>query len=191
MTKAKLRSNLWLAFNDVRLLLEPNMTSILALVIMTSYAEEYMTPSICWALVSRACTMLQALGITHWGLDSEARQRRKMLFWRLNLMDKSLAIVLGRPPTFHREMAKEIALPTLNQLLPCRPRQSSNDTATVFIAHYKNQMHLLSCVMGDAWYRLNGQGSGDTEAVKEDLETWYRQAKEVHGNHFTLYDVQR
>jgi hypothetical protein len=60
---AKLRSNLWLAFNDVRLLLEPSYLNIQALVTMTFYAEKYLAPYACWALISKACTMLIALGI--------------------------------------------------------------------------------------------------------------------------------
>ena len=57
-TKARLKSNLWLAFNDARLLLEPKISSVQALVILACYAEEFMTPSISWSLVSKACTML-------------------------------------------------------------------------------------------------------------------------------------
>ncbi len=102
-TKVKLRSNLWLAFNDARLLLEPSVTSIQALVIMACHAEEFMTPSLCWSLITKACIMLQALGITHWRLDAPTRERRILVFWRLNIMDKALALILGRPPTFHRE----------------------------------------------------------------------------------------
>jgi hypothetical protein len=59
----KLRSNLWLAFNDVRLLLEPSYLNIQALVTMTLHAEKYLAPYACWALISKACAMLIALGI--------------------------------------------------------------------------------------------------------------------------------
>lgn len=59
----RLRSNLWLAFNDVRFLLEPSLLSIQAIVTMTLHAEKYLAPYACWALISKACTMLIALGI--------------------------------------------------------------------------------------------------------------------------------
>ena len=176
--KKKLRSNLWLAFNDVRLLLEPNILSVLALVVMACYVEEFMTPSICWALVSKACVMLQALGITSWRLDLATRERRTMLFWRLNYLDKSLGLILCRPPTIHRTMASEIALPTLEQLLPPRP-YSTSGTAVLFEAHYTNQMHLLSCVMADAWHCLYGKEGDKVQVVKQSLESWYRHATEV------------
>ncbi|KAK5119255.1 hypothetical protein LTR85_007869 [Meristemomyces frigidus] len=62
-TKAKLRSNLWLAFNNVRILLEPSDTNMQALLILVSFAGDIMTPSLCWMLVTNACSMLQALGV--------------------------------------------------------------------------------------------------------------------------------
>ncbi|KAA8651967.1 Zn(II)2Cys6 transcription factor [Aspergillus tanneri] len=178
-TKANLRSNLWLAFNDVRLLLEPNVSSIQALVILACHVEEYMTPSLCWVLVTKACVMLQALGVTHWRLDSPTRERRTMLFWRLNTLDKSLALILCRPPTFHREMATGIALPTLEQLLHSQPYHPSSGAPALFEAHYMYQMHLLSRVMADVWHCLYGQDSDDVHTIKENLESWHLQATEV------------
>ncbi|RDL37704.1 uncharacterized protein BP5553_05137 [Venustampulla echinocandica] len=177
-TKAKLRSNLWLAFNDVRLLLEPKISSLQALFMLACHVEEFMTPSVCWVLVTKACVMLQALGISHWRLDSATCERRTLFFWRLNILDKALALILGRPPTFHREMTAATALPTLEQLLPPQPYQLGG-APTLFEAHYTHQMHLLSCVMGNIWHCLYGQGSDDLFAVKGNLESWHRQATEV------------
>ena len=176
--KVKLRSNLWLAFNDVRLLLEPSVTSMQALIIMACYIEEFMTPSVCWALISKACTMLQALGIAHWRVDKPTRERRTVLFWRLNYLDKALGLILCRPPTLHRAMAAEIDLPTLDQFMPSQPYMSSG-TAVLFEAHYTNQMHLVSRVMGDVWHCLYGQDGDQFHAVKQRLESWYQHAVEV------------
>jgi len=178
-TKTKLRSNLWLAFNDVRVLLEPSVLSIQALVILACHGEEFMTPSICWALISKACMMLQALGVTHWRLDAPTRERRIMLFWRLNVMDKALALNLCRPPTFHREMATEIPLPNLQKLLPSESHHPTSGMPALFNAHYTHQMHLLSRVVADIWNCLYGQASDDVRAVKESLESWHCQATEV------------
>ena len=180
-TKAKLRSNLWLAFNDAKLLLEPTAASIQALVILACHVEEFMTPSLCWALITKACIMLQALGITHWRLDSLTRERRSVLFWRLNLLDKALALILCRPPVFHREMTAMIALPTLEQLLPSQPQLPSSGAPVLFNAHYTHQMLLLSRVMGDIWHCLYGQNSDDVNTIKDNLESWHRQASEVAG----------
>ncbi|KAF7553504.1 hypothetical protein G7046_g7088 [Stylonectria norvegica] len=178
-TKAKLMSNLWLAFNDVRLLLEPSATSIQALVILACYAEEFMTPSICWSLVTKACTMLQALGVTHWRLDSQTRERRIMLFWRLNIMDKTMALILCRPPTFHREMTTEIAMPALDKLVSSQNRHSCSGEPVLFNAHYTNQMHVLSQVMADVWHCLYGQDSASGPEVRDKLDSWHQQATQV------------
>ena len=180
-TKAKLRSNLWLALNDVKLLLEPNASSIQALVILACHVEEFMTPSVCWALITKACIMLQALGIAHWRLDSLTRERRTVLFWRLNILDKALALILCRPPAFHREMTTVIALPTLDQLLPSQPHLPSSGAPVLFDAHYTHQMFLLSRVMTDVWHCLYGQNSDEVNAIKENLESWHHQASEVAG----------
>lgn len=180
-TKARLKSNLWLAFNDVRLLLEPKVSSIQALIVLACHAEEFMTPSMCWSLVSRACTMLQALGITHWRLDSPTRDRRIMLFWRLNAMDNALALILCRPPTFCREMTAKIPLPTLDQLLHSQSHYPSSGVPALFDAHYMNQMHLLSRIMADVWHCIYGSSPSDGHSLKENLESWHRQATEVAG----------
>ncbi|KAI9704640.1 MAG: hypothetical protein M1820_005388 [Bogoriella megaspora] len=54
-TKAKLRCNLWLALNDVRLLLEPSEANIQALILLACHVEEFTTPSTCWMLLLEGC----------------------------------------------------------------------------------------------------------------------------------------
>jgi hypothetical protein len=181
-TKAKLRCNLWLALNDVRLFLEPSEPNIQALTLLACHVEEFTTPSLCWMLATNACRMLQALGVSHRRSDSLTRERRVLLFWHLNLLDKGLALIFGRPPTFRRAMAREIALPTLDQLLPFQPHLTSAGPPALFGAHYIHQMLLLSRVMADIWnclYEEPPPNSHSIELASEDLELWYRQAKEV------------
>ena len=181
-TKAKLRCNLWLALNDVRLLLEPSEPNIQALTLLACHVEEFTTPSLCWMLVTNACRMLQALGVNHRRFDPRTRERRVMIFWHLNILDKGLALIFGRPPTFHRAMAREIALPTLEQLLPFQPHRTSTGAPTLFGAHYLHQMLLLSRVMADVWNCLHEETAPNNRSIelaREDLELWYRQAQEV------------
>lgn len=181
-TKAKLRCNLWLALNDVRLLLEPSEPNIQALVILACHVEEFTTPSLCWMLVTNACRMLQALGVNHRRLDSRTRERRTMIFWHLNLLDKGLALVFGHPPTFHRAMAREVSLPTLAQLSPFQPHVTSAGAPALFGAHFIHQMMSLSRVMADIWSCLYEEAAPDernAESASQNLESWYRQAKEV------------
>jgi len=178
-TMSKLRKNLWMAFNDVRLLIEPSPARIQALIILATYVEEFMTPCVCWSLVTKACSMLQALGSIHWRLDSATSDLRTLLFWRLNMLDKALALILCRTPTFHREMANEISLPALNKLVNSQPNPTTDSSPALFEAHYSHQMHLLSRIMADVWHALYGQDTEKILAVKERLEVWYQQAKEV------------
>ena len=180
--KAKLRCNLWLALNDVRLLLEPSESNIQALVILACHVEEFTTPSLCWMLVTNACRMLQAIGVNHRRFDPRTRERRAMMFWHLNLLDKGLALIFGRSPTFHPAMASEIALPNLDQLLPFQPHRTSANTPALFGAHYIHQMLLVSRVMATIWRCLYEEVAPDEhkiEVASEDLELWYRHAHEV------------
>ena len=186
--KAKLRCNLWLALNDVRLLLEPSESNIQALVLLACHVEEFTTPSLCWMLITNACRMLQALGVNHRRLDPQTRERRAMIFWHLNLLDKGLALIFGRTPTFQRKMAREIALPTLEQLLPFQPHLSSAGAPSLFGAHYLHQMLLLSREMADIWDCLYGEAAPTDltiESASVNLDLWYRPAHKV-GCHLTV-----
>lgn len=186
-TKEKLRCNLWLAMNDVRLLLEPSEPNIQALALLATHVEEFTSPSLCWMLIANACRMLQALGINLRHLSPETRQRRNMTFWYLNLVDKGLSIIFGRPPTFHRAMAKDVPLPTVAQLLPYNPHSeahtgSGTRPGSLFGAHYIHQIMLLSHVIGDIWSCVYENATRDEDAiqsVRRDLEAWHNAAKPV------------
>ena len=187
-TKKKLRCNLWLALNDVRLFLEPSEANVQALTLLACRVEEFTTPSLCWTLSANACRMLQALGVNNRRLDSGTRERRAMMFWHLNLLDKGLSLIFGRPPTFHRAMAREIALPTLDQLLPCQAHVTSAGAPGLFGAHHFHQRLLLTRVMADIWNCLYEDATPDhgrVEVASEDLESWYCQAREVGSDRTT------
>ncbi|EMC92685.1 hypothetical protein BAUCODRAFT_151097 [Baudoinia panamericana UAMH 10762] len=179
--KAKLRCNLWLALNDVRTLLEPSETNIQALTLLSSHVEEFTTPSLCWMLATTACRMLQALGITHRRLDERTRKRRTMMFWHLNILDKGLALVFGRPPVFHRAMGREIPLPRLDELVAFKPHSTFQGTPVLFGAHFLHRIMGLSRLLGDFWYVLydaETREEGIDEAC-EELEGWYGESMEV------------
>lgn len=186
-TKEKLRCNLRLAVNDVRILLEPSEPNIQALALLATHVEEFTSPSLCWMLIANACRMLQAIGINLRHLPPEARRRRTMTFWYLNLVDKGLSVIFGRPPTFHRAMSREMPVPTVVQLLPYQPHnQARSDNGTrpgsLFGAHFIHQIMLLSYVIGDIWTCVYEDTSSDERAVettRRDLESWYATAKPV------------
>ncbi|KAF2470016.1 uncharacterized protein BDR25DRAFT_343257 [Lindgomyces ingoldianus] len=181
-TKKKLRRNIWLALNDVRLFLEPSEANIQALTLLACTVEEFTTPSLCWMLATNACRMLQALGINHRRLDAQTHERRVMLFWHLNLLDKGLALIFGRPPTFHRAMAREIGLPTLEQLYSYQSQATSAGAPGLFGAHYFYQRLLLTRIMSDIWNCLYEDAAPDIRSIEvasEELKSWYRQAREL------------
>lgn len=181
-TKKKLRCNLWLALNDARLFIEPSEANIHALTLLACHVEEFTTPSLCWMLATNACRMLQALGVDHRRLDSRTRERRVMMFWHLNLLDKGLALIFGRPPTFHRAMTREISLPTLDQLLSNQSHTISASVLGLFGAHYLRQRLLLTRVMADIWNCLYEEAPPDhrrIEVTSKDLELWYHHAREA------------
>ncbi|KAL5393483.1 hypothetical protein DPSP01_000301 [Paraphaeosphaeria sporulosa] len=175
---ARLRSNLWLAFNDVRFLLEPSFLNIHALVTMTLHAEKYLAPYACWALISKACTMLIALGIgTHAHIDSTTRKQRDALFWRLNSLDKALSLILSRSPIFQRDLMNAVPLPTMEELLSTRNRLDG--MPILFEAHFDHQMNLLSRVQAEVWHCLPGQETQNVDKVRKDLESWYTEATKI------------
>jgi Fungal specific transcription factor domain len=180
--KEKLHSNIWLALSDVGVLLEPSEANITAMVLVLSQASDFTGPSLCWMLATNACRMLQALGVNQRYLDQNTLKRRQKTFWHLNLLDKGLAIIFGRTPTFHREMVKEIGLPTLEQIQPFRPHITSTGAPGFFGAHYMYQKVLLSHLMDDIWHCLYGeekQNAGGIEAASKDLLSWYERARRV------------
>lgn len=186
-TKEKLRCNLWLAVNDVRILLEPSEAKIQALALLATHVEEFTSPSLCWMLIANACRMLQALGINLRHLSPETRQRRMMTFWYLNLVDKGLSVIFGRPPTFHRAMLRDIPLPTVAQLLPYQPHNLPHPTVgsrpgSLFGAHFIHQIMQLSYIIGDIWtcvYEGDSPDEQAIESVKRNLDSWYAIAKPV------------
>lgn len=184
--KKKLRSNLWLALNDVRIFLEPSEANIQALTMLACRVEEFTTPSLCWTLATNACRMLQALGVNHRRLGSKTRERRVMMFWHLNLLDKGLALIFGRPPTFHRAMAREIPLPNLDQLLPSQAHVTSAGAPGLFGTHHFHQRLLLTRIMADIWSCLYEDATpdhGKVAVASEDLELWYCQARKAGRKH--------
>lgn len=178
-TKAALRANVWLALNNVRVLLHPSDASIQALTLLACDVEEFTSPSMCWMLMSNACRMLQALGISH-RLDAQTKARRQMLFWTLNALDQSLALTFGRNPTFHRALGKEVPLPRLDQLMQS-PRDGVREGPFLFGAHFMRQLWSFSTIMSDVWCTIYEHDSshGKVQEVKHQLDAWYKHTMEV------------
>ncbi|TKA80584.1 hypothetical protein B0A55_02902 [Friedmanniomyces simplex] len=177
--RSRLRANLWLAFNDTRLLLEPSDPNIQALAFLACHVEPFTTPSLCWMLMSNACRMLRALTVNHKTADPETKERRLILFWHLNTLEKSMMLIFPWPGAFHRTMYNDIPLPTLNQILPWQPQVGSDKRSSLFGAHHMLQSFRLSRVMTDIWCALDENDARAEQAAKQALDMWYREATQV------------
>lgn len=190
--KEKLQHNLRLALSDVSVLLEPSEANMHALVLVLSQASEFSGPSLSWMLATTACRMLQALGVDEDRFDPATRERRLATFWHLNLLDKGLAIIFARTPTFHQETVKRIGLPTLDQIQPSRSHVTRTGAPGFFAKHYMYQKILLSHLMDDIWHCLHGKAEPNAdgiEAASNDLESWHEDARRVSGPGFLLLEL--
>ncbi|RMX96252.1 hypothetical protein D0867_13212 [Hortaea werneckii] len=180
-TSTRLKHNLWLAFNDVRILLEPSDVNIQALMMLACHVEDFTPPSLCWMLVNNACRLLQNAGITDRRLDPQTKDRRRKTFWALNMLDKTLALTFGRPPTFHRAFAREIDPPPLMDMMAYKPHRPPESIPSSFGAHHFHHLFLLSHVMGDIWHCLYEEDYSlhTIKQQRKELDNWYFEAMKV------------
>jgi hypothetical protein len=153
--------------------------------LLAMHVQDFHTPSLCWMLVTTACRMLQALGITGRSMSKETSDRRRWLFWVLNSLDLSLALIFGRPRTFHRAMRERLGAPSVNQLLGWQPHladtASGGSRSSLFGAHFMHQMYAAGGILADIWNLLYDHPSTHrpVEAIKGSLDSWYANASKV------------
>ncbi|KAK0858368.1 hypothetical protein LTS02_008988 [Friedmanniomyces endolithicus] len=178
-TRSRLRANLWLAFNDTRLLLEPSEPNIQAIAFLACHVYPFTTPSLCWMLLSNACRMLRALAVNQKVADPETKERRVILFWYLNTPEKAMMLIFPWPGAFHRTMYNNIPLPTLTQILPAQPQVDTDKRSSLFGTHWMQKSFILSRVMTDIWLALDEDDVRAQRAAKQALDAWYREAMQV------------
>ncbi|KAK3115908.1 hypothetical protein LTR53_004296 [Teratosphaeriaceae sp. CCFEE 6253] len=180
-TKLRLRANLWLAFNDTRLLMEPSDLNIQAVTFLACHVEPFTTPSLCWMLMSTACRMLIALAVNHRLLEPDSNERRLMMFWHLNVLDKAMAFIFPWPPALHRTTVNDLPMPTLNQILGTQPQPRPGKRASSFGAHHAHQIFRLSRIMAGIWCALDEHDSELQlgQVFKSGLDTWYKEAMQI------------
>ncbi|KAF2110458.1 fungal-specific transcription factor domain-containing protein [Lophiotrema nucula] len=97
------RVNLETALSRINILLRARKDSVEALVMGASYAIDISKPSLAWSFSTMACQLCLSLGYHRHayliGEDDDARNRRAVLFWCAYILDKALALRLGRPST--------------------------------------------------------------------------------------------
>lgn len=150
--------------------------------LLATHVQDFHTPSLCWMLLTTACRMLQAMGVSNRSFDQKTKERRLWLFWGLNAVDMSLALIFGRPPSFHRAMREKLPVLSFHQLKGYQPHIQSNDGRTsLFGAHFMHQLYKFNGTMAEIWSCL--YDSPDThrpiEVVKESLDSWYQETSKV------------
>lgn len=106
------RDNLETVLAHLNLLLPAQRENVIALVMGASYAIEISKPSLAWRLNTAACQLCLTLGYhratNQLGESDDVRRQRAVLFWLAYILDRALALRLGRPPVLQDY---EITLP--------------------------------------------------------------------------------
>lgn len=93
--------NIEATLQSLSLLLPPRKENVIALVMSASYAVQASNPSRAWLLNSTACQLCISLGYQRDSLlpgeDEQTKNTRATLFWIAYILDRALALRLGRP----------------------------------------------------------------------------------------------
>lgn len=98
------RSNLETGLANLKFFLAPNMENIEALLLGASYAIEVSRPSLAWQLNMTAAQLCQDLGYHQATAmdggrnDTVLNDKKAILFWFSYMLDRGLALRLGRAP---------------------------------------------------------------------------------------------
>ncbi|KAH8594957.1 hypothetical protein B0O99DRAFT_167894 [Bisporella sp. PMI_857] len=187
-----LQWNTWMVLEDSSIILDPSELNIQALIVVATHGQEISSLSLCWTLISQACSMAQTLAIhvpTHRApLGSDVYLQRNCLFWALFIIDKSLSLSFGRPPRLPGYMYKHVPVPDAGQIAHMFRRQEFNlrmvsdwELGTSdkiwmdeFGVMYVNQIRELAKLQGEVSDTLNA-GISDSECLdklKEGLDQW-------------------
>jgi hypothetical protein len=132
------RDNLETVLAHLNLLLPAQKENVMALVMGASYAIEISKPSLAWRLNTAACQLCLTLGYHREnnlpGESDEAKKKRAVLFWLAYILDRALALRLGRPSMLQDY---EITLP--RKLDHLGEFESHRDTIQSWMAHAEVQ----------------------------------------------------
>lgn len=99
------QSNLETSLAYLNLFQPANIHNIEALLLGATYSIEAYRPSVAWILVFQAAQLCQTLGLhryAHAQDEEKLRHRKSRLFWYTYMLDKGLALRLGRQPVLQQ-----------------------------------------------------------------------------------------
>ncbi|CZR64472.1 uncharacterized protein PAC_14370 [Phialocephala subalpina] len=182
-----LQWNIWMLIEDSSIFLEPSVVSIQALCLLASHGQEITTSSLCWTLMTHACQMVQTLAlhlpIPRTPPNSDVNRHRNCLFWGLFIVDKALALSVGRPPLLPAYLYKNVPLPDPQALALYRPHRQINGavlpekdpTLLNFGGFYIMRNLELAKLQGEVSDLMYGQGRNNTLKIgelKQELDKW-------------------
>lgn len=182
-----LQWNIWMIVEDSSIFLEPSIISIQALCLLASHGQEISTPSLCWTLITHACQMVQTLAlhlpIPRTPPNSDVNRHRNCLFWGIFIVDKSLALSVGRPPLLPAYLYKHVPLPDPQSLALYRPHiqvsgsvyPEKDSTLLEFGGFYIMRNLELAKLQGEVSDLMYGVGKSDTHKIgelKRELDKW-------------------
>ena len=135
-------------------------------------------PSLCWALLSYAARLSQAIGLhrnsnpSHFSSKAELEER-KLVFWNIYILDKTFALTLGRTPVLP-DYDVDVELPEDDGTNPCL----KYFFALIGLAKVQNAIYMRL-------YSVSAGKQSDEEkdkAINEldgELEQWWEETRRV------------
>lgn len=179
---------MWLALNDSKLFLIPDLINIIALMTIASHGDDFATPNLSWILVGHACRLAQAINI-QLPLGSEGEKesqlQRTFVFWSLFCMDKSVSLAFGRPCMLTGPLYETILLPERDGLLEFQPHTIDTGDSQFGAVFFLQSIHLAK-LQGRVLTLRQSSASLDQwaygtakKSLLDDLSSWNSHTQKV------------
>lgn len=184
----QLRQNIWLALNDSKLFLIPDLINIIALMTIASHGDYFATPNLSWILVGHACRLAQAINIQlplgSKG-ETESQLQRMFVFWSLFCMDKSVSLAFGRPCMLTGPLYETILLPERDDLIEFQPHTIDAGDSKFGAVFFLQSIHLaklqgrvLTLRQSSAFIDQWAYGTAK-RSLLDDLSSWNSRTQQV------------
>ncbi|KAL7270001.1 hypothetical protein RUND412_007302 [Rhizina undulata] len=168
--------NAWAAIDDLEVFMSPRLINVQALMTATVVATEIFRPGLCWSCLSQAARLSQAIGLHRSSNPANFKtkaelEERKMVFWNVYALDKSLSLTFGRPPCLP-DFDVDVELPEDDGSNP----YFHNFLASIWLAKIQSSIYVRL-------YSANSGKQSDEEREKAiieldaELRRWWEEEK--------------
>lgn len=189
------RWNTWLALDESSALFEPSIPKLQAFLLLATHCQEYATPNLSWTFLSHACRIFQSIGLPKPSAVNDKpygeESQRLLLFWSVYIVDRSLALALGRPTFLDEAICEKVPLPSLAQMAVFEPHKErfstpdfqnlSTDTLG-YGALYLGQSLKFSKLCGRLLSNstiASFRNHTDSSKFRRDLSAWFKETVKV------------